>query len=127
MQNHVIFALLDRPYLLSTFFPIHLMRMQDLCRKLAAVAAAGVISASAVIPATVAAPAAPSQQQMLNSLERRLEGQLRRDVTFQSVRGSLPGTMTVIGTAPGTGAQRFRIDCTISYPPLRISCTISFA
>jgi len=94
--------------------------MHTMGKKLATLVTASVMTIASLASATPAMAAkAPNVRQIQQTIESSYG-----DIDWTKTRDTLSdGRLRLIGTDE---QARFRIDCIISYPPLRIRCTITF-
>lgn len=110
-------------FLLFTSFPP--FSMGPMTRKAISLLSSGAIALQmfGASSTAFAAPAVPT-----TGFEGLISQQLHRDIEWESVSGDLleDGVLLIGHTIEQPGVARFRIECRISYPPLTISCTLSF-
>jgi hypothetical protein len=98
--------------------------MRSFRQRAAALVTAGTVALSAFVSGAgqaVAAEPPPSPQQ----IQQMIENKLGMDILWNAPRGNPARAMVLTGTNPQI--QSFTITCIISYPPLRIRCTIDFS
>ena len=94
--------------------------------KITSILFAGIITVGLLgaLPTSFAASNTPAPT--LEQVERQIGSQFKQDIQWNTAV-SHGHSMKLSGQSVGAdGTAKFKIDCTVSYPPLSIRCTITF-